>query len=168
MWNKIAGNQAPPQAPQAPPQQADEEEADGEMMQGDAQDEGGDEGGDETPAPAAAPDAGAQGAAEGDQNGAQIDPAVQAQLFDRVKQLTKEDLQAFVAGITPPAIEVLKKVIPELSQLLDRIEQGAQQRGAPTPAPAATGGGAPMPPAAPTQPPPQPAMMQPKTNLARY
>lgn len=166
MWNKIAGNQAPPQARQAPPQQADEEEADGEMMQSGAQDEGDEEGGDE--ARAAAPDAGAQGAAEGDQNGAQIDPAMQAQLFDRVKQLTKEDLQAFVAGITPPAIEVLKKVIPELSQLLDRIEQGAQQRGAPIPAPAATGGGAPMPPAAPTQAPPQPAMMQPKTNLARY
>lgn len=149
MWNKIAGNSAPPQGRAPVMAQNDEEdqqevasgapndeadEADGQGMQ-DMQDQG---------------DMQEPG---GDQPGGNV---VGETLRDRAKMLTPQESQAFFDGITVPALMVLKKILPEISPAIDQaIAKKGGQGGAPGAAP----GG--MPPPAPGGMPP-PAGMPPQ------
>lgn len=133
-----------------------------------------------TPSPAGAPGAGPQppmggGGAPGAGGAMQqvppefarhIDPGNQFQmtLMQRVDKLTPQDLQAVNTGIAPPAVQVLKKVIPEIGFLLDMIgKPGGGQPGAmpmpPGGMPAAPAGGAPPPMAPPA------GLPQPGTKL---
>ena len=77
-----------------------------------------------------------------------VDPKnpVQMALIERVEKLTPQDVQAFTTGVSPGAVAVLKKIIPEIAFLIDR----AMSKGQPGMAPP---GGAPppMPPPAPPQ-----------------
>lgn len=85
-------------------------------------------------------------------------------LRDRAKHLTPQDSQTFAAGISVPALIVLKKVLPELSPAIDQLiakkggAPGAPAAGAP---PAVT---APMPAAMPA---PAAPMQQPGSGLRR-
>lgn len=89
-----------------------------------------------------------------------VDPKnpVAMELLGRVEKLTPQDIQAFVGGIQPGAVAVVKKIIPEIGFLIDRAMQSAQggapgPGGMPAPAP---GGAPPAPQAAPPRPmPPQ-------------
>lgn len=60
-----------------------------------------------------------------------VDPnnPVQAELLHRIDALSPADIKAFATGISPAAVMVLKKVLPEFSFLLDRI--GGAPAGAP-------------------------------------
>lgn len=48
----------------------------------------------------------------------------QAELLSRLEQLGDQDLHTIQHGISPQAIAVLKKVMPELGEVLDIIEEG--------------------------------------------
>lgn len=92
MWNKITPGGAPGRPPMPPAQ--DDEEADAP-----ATDQVDEEAGDE------APDGGDIG---------QV-------LSQRAKSLTPQDHAAFEQGITVPALEVLKKIIPEIAPAIDQM-----------------------------------------------
>jgi|GEM_PF-3838340 len=104
------------------------------------------------PAPGGAPPAGPQMPAEFQQH---IDPNnhIQATLIQRGHQLTPQESQAFAAGVSVAALAVLKKLVPELGFLWDKIIQTKQSGGG------APGGAPPTPgqPPAPGAMPPQPA-----------
>jgi len=57
-----------------------------------------------------------------------IDPNNQMQmtLLQRVDKLTPQDGEAIKSGISPAAVQVLKKVLPELGFMLDMIVQDQQ------------------------------------------
>lgn len=115
--------------------------------------------------PAPAPPGGAPGAPQPQFQG-QVDPRnpLQKALLMRVDRLLPQDLQALNTGIAPPAVAVLKKVLPEIGFLLDMIGK-PDQGGAPGAAPggddsgaagaaagaAAAGAGAPPPPPGPSR-----------------
>ncbi len=67
---------------------------------------------------------------------------LQALLFDRVKQLTPEEMQILDSIVTPESVPVLFKLFPELGILFD---MGSQLQGSPGQEQA--GGGQPAPPA---------------------
>jgi len=57
---------------------------------------------------------------------------MQRVLLQRVDRLTPQDLQAVETGVSPQAVAVLKKVIPEIGFLLDMIGgQGGAPGGPP-------------------------------------
>lgn len=78
--------------------------------------------------------------------------------MQRAKTLTPEESQTFFNGITVPALQVLKKMLPEIGPAIDSAiakKQGGGAPGAAAPGAAAPQGGAPMPPpqGAPVKPP---------------
>jgi hypothetical protein len=77
-----------------------------------------------------------------------VDPnnQMQATLIQRGHQLQPQESQAFAAGIDVPALNVLKKLVPELGFLWDKIIQLKGQAGAAPP------GGTPPVPGAPPLP----------------
>lgn len=93
------------------------------------------------------------------------DNKIQMLLLQRVDSLTTQDAQQFFANIKPPALAVLKKIMPELGFMLDAMTQqmSGGQGGAPMPAP---GGGAPPQPT--PQGLPQPGMARPTTRLGQF
>lgn len=137
MWNKIAANGAGPQ--DSGPVPAQQPGAAEDYSQDEAQ-------------PGAASDSESSGGDIG-----QI-------LSQRAKTLTPQEQQAFEQGITAPALQVLKKIIPEIGPAIDQLIQKKQGGGG------MPGGdaGAPMPEAMPpadgAPPPPQQA----KTGLSRF
>lgn len=80
-----------------------------------------------------------------------IDPnnALQAQLLQRLNGFSQQEAMALVAGISPPALAVLKKLLPEIGFVFDAIEVkrggGASPGGAPGGAPMPQGGPPPAP-----------------------
>lgn len=118
MWNKIAGNAAPPPPQMRPPVPANDEEDTQEVASGAPNDEA---------------DEGGQGADDGGNGG---DPGggnvIGETLRDRAKSLTPQESQTFFDGITVPALEVLKKILPEISPAIDQaIAKKGGQGGAP-------------------------------------
>lgn len=78
---------------------------------------------------------------------AQIDPndPFQQTLLERAGELAPQEISAMKAGITPQAVDALKKIIPEIGFLLDLCGQG---------------GGMPQPEMSPQSAPGQPAPFQ--------
>jgi len=100
--------------------------------------------------PAAAPAPGAAPAAPTTQgNGLppqilrHIDPnnPIQAAMIKRMQSMSAQDAQALVQGISPPALQVLKKLLPDIAFVWDGI--AAKQGGAPGARPPGAGPGQP-------------------------
>lgn len=71
------------------------------------------------------------GAPPGPPGGAPQDPAAmqglaQAELLSRLEQLGDHDLAAIQHGISPQAVAVLARVVPELGVVLELIEEGVR------------------------------------------
>lgn len=113
--------------------------------------------------------------------GAQQSPpqlaGVPPQFMQRMQSLTSQDAQALVAGVSPPALEILKKLVPELQPIWSAV--GAKQGGGGQPGqpgqPQPGGGQQPQPGPGPSDPnggaqamqqPLSPGMGQPRTRLA--
>ena len=60
-----------------------------------------------------------------------IDPnnPIQAAMIKRMQSMSAQDAQALVQGISPPALQVLKKLLPDIAFVWDGI--AAKQGGAP-------------------------------------
>lgn len=160
MWNKIAGNAAPQMRQPAPAPAPEDDDEGQEMAAGSSYDVEGMEGaeGEGGPQEGEQPE-GQQAPRELPPEMAQhVDPnnPLQAKLLQRALALTPEDATTFFEGITAPAIQVLKKLIPELGFIFDQAiaksRNGSQQGSAAGVAPAAPA----APGALPTAPAPQP------------
>jgi|GEM_PF-6693627 len=102
-----------------------------------------------------------------------IDPnnQMQMQLMQRVDKLSPQDAEAINTGVSPPAAQALKKILPELGFLIDMIGQpgGGAPGGAPPGAPGAGGGeGGVLKPTVPPAAPGGGALPRPGTRLGGY
>ncbi len=76
-----------------------------------------------------------------------VDPGneMQMELIARIEQLTPQDAQAFSTGVSPQAVAVLKKVIPEVGFILDRVLAKTAGGGMAMPGPQQQAGAPPIP-----------------------
>lgn len=100
------------------------------------------------PMPAAAPPAAMPQQAQA------VATAFHNQVLQRLRTLAPPEKQALIAGITPPVAAVLKKLLPELADIIDKVAPQAAPQPMPGAAPAPPAGGAPFP--------------RPTTGLNRY
>lgn len=104
-----------------------------------------------------------------------VDPnnKIQMLLLQRVDSLSEQDAKQFFDGIQPPALMILKRIIPELGFMIDAMLKqmqmgGAAQPGGGAPMPAPGGGAPPAPPVPPSSQPPQFAPQRPSTKLGSF
>jgi translation initiation factor IF-2 len=99
------------------------------------------------PAPMPAGPGAAPAAPPTPQQGAQaVATAFHNQVLQRLRTLQPQEKQTLIAGITPPVAVVLKKILPELADIIDKVAPSAPAApmpGAP-PAAAPPAGGAPF------------------------